>query len=297
MTLRRRLACITAALVASVCARPAPGKAADAASLLYERSLMSAADARCKLFDAAIAGALASAGRQARGAALRAGADARALDAVEASARARAAATPCAAPDLAVAAGRVRAAFAGWSRLTTMSFPGRFASWRADRTAGRGGAPGWRLSQAARTPSGPVLFGLVGDGRGGVSLAAVAAWPGALAAATARLVMRDPAAAAEPYLDPRRADLSAQAAPRAVSRAFLASDREAAAPGVLPAGAPTGALFRFPAAATAAIEALDPREAVTLELAYPTRNGEQVQDVLLEVGDFAAARAFLAAGH
>ncbi len=88
MTLRRRLACIAAALVASVCARPAPGKAADAASLLYERSLMSAADARCKLFDAAIAGALASAGRQARGAALRAGADARALDAVEASARA-----------------------------------------------------------------------------------------------------------------------------------------------------------------------------------------------------------------
>ena len=50
-----------------------------------------------------------------------------------------------------------------------------------------------------------------------------------------------------------------------------------------------------PEAAARALEGLDPREAVTLELVYPTRDGERVESTLLEVGDFAAARAFLAA--
>ena len=39
----------------------------------------------------------------------------------------------------------------------------------------------------------------------------------------------------------------------------------------------------------------DPREAVTLELVFPTRTGERVETTLFEVGDFAAGRAFLAA--
>jgi hypothetical protein len=272
----------------------AGAEAAGPADLYYERSLMAAAGARCGLFDPAVSAALTSAARQARGAALRGGADPAALDQVEARARARAGATPCDAPDLATAAKRVRAAFAGWSRLTTMSFPGRFATWRADRIAGRAGTPGWRLQQTARAAEGPVTFGIVGDGRGGESLAATAAWPGALTAATARIVVRDPAKAPRPYLVPRRPALAAQAPPRSVARAFLASARTAAPPALVPAGAGVAALFRFPAVAAAAIEALDPREAIVLELVYPTATGERVEAVPFEAGDFAAARAFLA---
>ena len=65
--------------------------------------------------------------------------------------------------------------------------------------------------------------------------------------------------------------------------------------GLLPAGAVVGAAFRFPDSAARALEGLDPREAVVLELVFPTRTGERVDSTLLEVGDFAAGRAFLAA--
>ena len=60
---------------------PQGARAGGASDLFYERSLMSAAGARCKLFDSGTAAALAASGRQARGAALRAGADPDALDA------------------------------------------------------------------------------------------------------------------------------------------------------------------------------------------------------------------------
>jgi hypothetical protein len=80
-----------------------------------------------------------------------------------------------------------------------------------------------------------------------------------------------------------------------VTRAFLASARALAAPGLLPAGASTGAAFRFSAAAGAALQQLDPREAMVLELVYPTRDGERVEAIPVEVGDFAAGVAFLSA--
>jgi len=68
----------------------APGLAnAQPADLFYERTVMTAADARCDLFAPEVGAALAAATAQARGAALRAGASAEALRAVELSARAQ----------------------------------------------------------------------------------------------------------------------------------------------------------------------------------------------------------------
>jgi hypothetical protein len=82
-----------------------------------------------------------------------------------------------------------------------------------------------------------------------------------------------------------------------MTRSFLASARVPAGPALLPVASGAGAVFRFSPAAVAAIESLDPREAVLLELVYPTRDGERVEQVALEVGDFAAGRAFLSAGR
>ncbi len=75
---------------------------------------------------------------------------------------------------------------------------------------------------------------------------------------------------------------------------FSAEARDAADPRLLPAGAKTGVAFVFPAAATDAIAALDPREAVILEFVFTGRGHDEVRRAFVEVGDFAAGRAFLA---
>jgi hypothetical protein len=271
---------------------PAASAAATPSDLFYERSLMSAAGARCGLFDPAVASALLASSRQAKGAALRAGADADALASAEQRARRRAAGVPCASRDLAVAAARVRKAFEGYSVIRTMTFPGDAAAWRADRGGPSRFPSDWRLSQTARSRSGQVVFGMAAASGGGETLTAVALWPGALAASAARLVVRDPAKAPRPYLDPRRTDLAGRVPPRSVTRSFLAGAREPASPSLLPSASVSGAAFRFSPAAAAALEGLDPREAVTLEVVYPARDGERVESVALEVGDFAAGRAF-----
>ena len=274
---------------------PAAAGAASASDLFYERTVISAAGARCKLFDSGTAAALAASGRQAHGAALRAGADPDALDALESRALARAGDAVCGSADLDVVAKRVRTAFSDYARMNVMSFPGSVGTWRADRGKTVGAGATWRLSQTARTPSGQAMFGVAFTDDGMETLTAVAAWPGALGASGARLVMRDPARVARAYLDPRHNDLAAQIPPRPMTRAFLANARAPAAPGLLPGGANTGAAFRFATAAGAALQRLDPREAVMLELVYPTRDGERVEAVPIEVGDFAAGIAFLSA--
>lgn len=291
-----RLALAAALVPMASTAAPAPGLQPGPGQLFYERTLVSAAGARCRLFTPEIAAALAASTQQARNAVMRSGADRTALAGVEKRARDKAAATACNAPDLAVVAERVKAGFAGYAKLTSMTFPGDLASWKADRGgASRTPAP-WRLSQSTRAPLGPVTFGLVAD-PGGDALIAVAGWPGALAASGARVLVRDLAKSPSPYIDKRRNDLAGRTPPRSVTTAHLASGRSPAPAALLPAGAVSGAAFRFSAAVVRALEQLDPREALVLELVYPTRNGERVEAVALEVGDFAAGRAFLTAGR
>ena len=66
--------------------------ATPAANLFYERALMAAADGACRLFAPDVSAALAASKAQARGAALRSGADAAALAGLEAQASAAGAA-------------------------------------------------------------------------------------------------------------------------------------------------------------------------------------------------------------
>ena len=256
--------------------------------LFFERTVMRAADARCGLFAPDIASALAAGAVQARGAALRAGDDAKALQTLERDARSRAARLDCRAPELAAAAARVEDAFSGYARLTRITYPGEIADWRADRSITR--LTRWRLAQDARFEGGRMTFGLAGREAPGVLLA-VAQFPDGRAPYAARLVLRDAGRTLGPYLDPRQGKaLSRRLPPRGATASHLAEARSAAGADLLPKHAASGWAFRFPAAAARELAALDPREAVAVEFLVP---GDAVRTAYVEVGDFAAGRAFL----
>ncbi len=266
-----------------------PGAAhAQPADLFYERTVMSAADTRCSLFTPEVSAALAAAAAQARGAALRAGTDPQQLKALKATAQRRAAAVDCQSPDIAAPAARVRSAFAGYQRVLRMNYPGDVALWSADRGIGK--TPRWRLAQSADFGSNRMIFGLAGRD-GPSALVAVADFADNGTPYAARLVFRDSTRTIGPYLSggPRQ-PLATKLPPRASTRMFMAEARGAAEPELLPKGSGEAWAFRFPTAAVAALSELDPREAVAIEYLFP---GDRVRTAYVEVGDFAAGRAFL----
>jgi hypothetical protein len=286
-----------AALAVALCLSAAPAGGAQAATpaanLFYERALMTAADQACRLFAPDVAAALSAAKAQARGAALRSGADAASLSGLEAQADA-AGAAGCRSPGIAAAAAQVRAAFAGYAALSEMKFPGELSSWTASRPA----ADGWRVVQRDRFGWDVMLFGVAGHAADRPLIAA-ASFTDHAQPYGARLVLRDAALTSGPYLDQREADIAgrlpidARLPPRSGTRVFAA---EATAPaGVLQGADMPGAVaFRFPAAAADALAGLDPREAVAVEFLFTGDGGETVRTAYVEVGDFAAARAFQA---
>lgn len=276
---------------------PTAACASAAIDLYYERALMVAADARCSLFSPQIATALAAATAQARGAALRAGADEESLERVRYRARGRAAGEACNSPDLVQAAARVREAFQGYARLNRIDYPGEVADWRATRVTPAEGLASWSLVQGARIGPDQLTFGLASRGAFR-PLMAVAHFSDGARPYAARLVMRDVSRAPRPYLDRSRADrqgrlpLAARSPPRAASRIFAAEARSVA--GADLAGEQRGGwAFRFPVAADRALAALDPREAIAIEFVFTGEQGDVVRTAFIEVGDYAAGRAFL----
>lgn len=269
----------------------------SAVDLFYERTLMSAADARCRLFEPTVGAALNSARAQARGAALRGGTAPDSLVAVDRRARAKAAAAPCDSPDLRLAANRVRSAFDGYARLIRMSWPGDVAGWSGNRTVTRQGAL-WRLSQPSSFGHDRMMFGLAGEDGAGALQASVSFADGRTPYA-ARLVMRDTSRAAQPYLDRRRIGakgaipLAGRLPPATATRAFSAETRNVASERLRPQGTKAGWLYRFPTRAADALADLDPRESVAVEFVFSGLRGDEVRRAYVEVGDFAAGRAFL----
>lgn len=260
--------------------------------LYRERVAMSAAGVRCRLFDAATAAALAAGATQAHTAALRAGYAPEALDQGAAEARTEVSRMACDAPRLLKAAASARDAFHVYSGLERMAFPGQTAAWRADRIMPRESAA-WRLAQDAFAGEDRVVFGVAGvQGAEAVTLT-VASADGSSPYA-ARLLVRDAARLPEPILPADSgAPLAARAPLRAAARVILADARTPADPALRPRGADKAIAFRFPAAARQALEQLDPREAVSVEILYPSDRGEVVRTAFLEVGDFDAGVAFL----
>ena len=261
--------------------------------LVYERTVMTAADARCGLFAPEVSAALAASQVQARGAALRAGADPQDLRSIERQARDKAEGSDCASRDIAIAAARVRDAFAGYARMQRINYPGEMAGWRADRTGM--GMIRWRLAQEARFGRDHVTFGLAGRQAPGVLLA-VAEFADGQAPYGARLLLRDDRRSDRPYLDGPSASgrglpLDRRLPPRSALRAYSAEARSPAGADLLPKEAQGGWAFRFPAQAAQDLARLDPRESIAVEFLF---SGDVVRRAYVEVGDFAAGRAFLA---
>ena len=290
------IVCLTGALTAPVIAHAA---AVDA---YYERAVMTAADQRCHLFTPELGSALGAAQAQAHGAALRSGMTNADLDRVGWRARNAAGSVACNSTDIATAASRVRTAFDGYSHLLRMNFAGDISSWAADRSVSQY-MTRWQLSQAQPFGWNSLMFGIAGRG-GDMALVAVASFPDGVQPYGARLVVRDQSRAPEPFLNIIRAStngrlpLDARMPPASATRTFFPQNRQPADAGLLPRDAKSGVGFRFPQAASDAIARLDPRESIAVEFLFANPNGgDSVRTAYVEVGDFAAGRAFLASAQ
>jgi hypothetical protein len=194
---------------------------------------------------------------------------------------------------VATAAARVKAAFSGYARLSRLTYAGDVADWRADRNLGK--TVRWRLAQDTGFGPDRLTFGLAGA-EGGDALLAVARFADEAQPYAARLVLRDVSRAPGPYLDrwgggaTSRLPLERRLPPAGATKSFAAQARAPAGGDLLPRGAGDGWTFRFPEAAAAELAGLDPREAVAVEFLFP---GDGVRRAYIEVGDFAAGRAFL----
>lgn len=260
-------ATVLAALMATAPAGAATSSARPGAGLpdtaLFERAFMLEADRRCTLFTPEVRAALRVAAAQARASALR---SSRAPDTVELRARAGAGAVPCASPDLRLAAARVRSAHEGWTKVQRFNFQGDTAGWRADRTPFP--ALRWRLVQTR----GDIAFGLAGEAGQALRPYAVARFPKRERPALVRLT---------------------------VGRQVFLAETNAPAPQALEIALTQGVLaapawvFRFPAAATAALDAAGPHDPVRLDFVTPGRAGDRAMALVIERGDYPAARAFI----
>jgi hypothetical protein len=270
---------------------------AQPADLFYERAVMSAADQRCGLFAPEVGAALAAATAQARGAALRAGTSGQILRQTERAAQAKAATVDCRSSDIQTAATRVRSAFSGFAKMTRLTYAGDVAGWQADRNIYRSAR--WQLSQETSfgpgSENGRMAFGLIGkDGPG--ALVAVARFADGAEPYAARLVLRDGNRSAQPYLarygsgSTAGLPLAQRLPPPGAQKAYAAAARAPAGPDLLPKGATSGWAFRFPDAASQELVGLDPRESVAVDFLFA---GDVTRRAYVEVGDFAAGRAFL----
>jgi hypothetical protein len=174
--------------------------------------------------------------------------------------------------------------------MLRINYPGDQASWRADRSESVTNR--WRLVQEARFGADRLSFGLAGRAAPG-ALLALGRFADGSAPYAARLLLRDPQRSPRPYLQRPgggKTPLDRRLPPRASLRSYGAEARSPA--GADLAGEATGAAwaFRFPAAAIGALSALDPREAVAVEFLF---SDDSVRRAYIEVGDFAAGRAFV----
>jgi hypothetical protein len=279
-------------LGAALAAAPVVARA-QPLDLFYERTVMEAADSRCGLFTPQLASALAAAAAQARGAALRAGATREEIERADRVARLRAAEADCRSQDVTVAAARVKQAFAGYGRINRLTYHGDVAAWAADRYVTPTNP--WRLKQESQFGPDKMWFGLAGSEDAAVLLA-VAQFADGATPYGARLVLRDVRRSSGPYL--RRAGggptaglpLPDRLPPPGALTGVLAEARGEAGRDLLPKGQEDGWAFRFPPQAAQALAALDPREAVAVDFLFP---GDKVRRAYVEVGDFAAGRAFV----
>lgn len=266
------------ALVASTASADAP----DARAAYVERRGLIEADTQCRLFTPGVRAALEIGAAQARGSLLRAGwslAQVRELEqTVVAAARARA----CNDARTTEAAAGARASFGQWANAGAMEFPGWERTWIARRTVNGG----WRLSQSIDAPVAATFGVRERDGVQRLTLT-IAVARGATAPNAVQMLLRDRARGhlVEVSLTQRVASGLAAGAPAPGAATTLPSARRIERLD----GGRSLAVFEFPDNAFAELVALDPRESIELRVS----DGRTTRRLLVEVGDIAAARAFL----
>lgn len=250
----------------------------SAQAAFVERLGLLQIDDRCRLLAPGPRAALEVSAAQARGSLLRGGWTQARLSELERAVNSAARERACADPRTQTAAADARAAHDQFARANVMEFPGWQRAWVARRTTG---INGWRLSQSidARTNFG------VRESGGAQTFALVLSDTNATGA---RLILRDRRRTSAEALDlTSRIAYGLEAgapAAGAATRTYPSTRAVERRPG----GA-TQAVFSFPNEAFQAMLALDPRESVVIELL----GARTTQRILVEVGDIAAARAFL----
>jgi hypothetical protein len=277
-----RSAALVFALV--LCAPVAAAQAPPPAQAAYgERRALLETDARCRLFEPPLRAALEAGAWQARGALTRAGWSNARIAELDAAAARAARGRACDDPRTQAAAARARAGFSGWARLPSLEFRGSQRSWIARRIPD---PEGWTLVQGIDAPRDAAFGALSRDGRIRPTLS-LALSDRIAPPPSAELVVRDVRRARESLFEvPGRSTdgLLAGAPSPATARRFYASERRIE---IGRRGA-RRLFFVFADDALNAMALLDPREAAEIRLGDGAR-------VLVEIGDLAAARAFLAA--
>lgn len=254
----------------------------NARTAFVERRGLLEADAQCRLFEPSIRAALNVGLAQTRGALLRAGWTNANIRELETAAINAARARSCGDQRTATAAENARRSFAAWANTGTMEFSGWDRAWRARRVVDESG---WRLSQDIEAPI-PARFGVRQSGETQRLTLALPLARGAAPPASVQLIVRDT----------NRAQMREIALPQRISQGLTAGLPSPMASRSIPSvrtierrNGQQVAVFTFPDTAFRDLVALDPRETVELRL----ETGRATQRLLVEVGDVAAARAFL----
>lgn len=253
----------------------------------YERALLLAADDKCALLTPDLHRALRVSEAQARGAALRAGLQEAGLAQIAGNAKRAIGALACSDPEITTRAARARNAFAQFRIQKAEDFPGNQRVWRARRIAP---LAGWALVQDL---AGRAQFGLwraAGPDAPARFVFSVPIAAGESAPIAAKLILRDRTTRAAPILSGAGVITAADAPglvapPPAFTTTLWARERLA------DSDAPLGRIgFAFGTEAGQLLSGLDPREAVILRL---DDAAGRKRDFLVDVGDFAAAFAFV----
>jgi hypothetical protein len=277
-----------ALILASLALAAAPAALADPAAVRrtwLERVAISAADQSCNLFSEGERLALRSGLYQAEGELLRANQSRVEMDRLSAEVSARARSLGCGHPDVVSVAATVRNAYRQFAKESYFEYPAAHAVWGASRSE----HDRWSVRQTDKDSG--LIFGLRRvPGKPDESRLAIAMPARGATPASAQLVFRDNDKMPEPWfgaLNGKSAKLAA--APRATAYIAWASKVMSGKDEV---GDPIW-IFTFDAATIAALELLDPREAVQVNLnPAPRAKDQKVRQVTFEIGDFRAARAF-----
>ncbi len=272
-------------LSAALAAPPAWSDLKAVERSFLERSAITSADKSCDLFSDGERLALKSGLYQAEGELLRANYKRSQLDRLAGEVAAHTRALGCDHPNVAEVAATIRASYRQFAKTTYLEYPSAHAVWGASRSvhdawaasqkpAANGAQAGLRRSADSKD----IRFAVAIPANGPMPIAA-------------KILLRDPARLADPWLGSAlRSTGQLSAPPRSVTRSEWAGERKLER---TVTGEPIQ-VFYFPAAMLDRLEALDPREAITIEVTPSPRAKDQNPiSAMFEIGDFRSARAFV----